>query len=147
MITKLRLVLAQEVRMDAGSAKERLPTVTTGQRIGDAERERAATALSDHFAAGRIDREEFDVRLTAAYEARTAADLEPLFLDLPPSRGATPTSTPAGTRRTRRNFAVPVLPLVLLIAVVATVVTDGHFPYFVFPMLWFARGSRHRRGW
>jgi hypothetical protein len=146
MITKLRLVLAQEVRMDAGSAKERLPTVTTGQRIGDAERERAATALSDHFAAGRIDREEFDVRLTAAYEARTAADLEPLFLDLPPSRGATP--VPASTRRRRRNFVVPVLPLVLLIAGLATVVSDGRFPFlFVFPMLWFAGGWRRRRSW
>lgn len=135
--------------MDAGSAKERLPTVTTGQRIGDVERERAATALSDHFAAGRIDREEFDVRLTAAYEARTAADLEPLFLDLPPSRSATPAPTPAppSTRRTRRNVVLPVLPLVLLIAVVATLAPYGHFPYFVFPMLWLARGWRHRRGW
>jgi len=133
--------------MDAGSAKERLPTVTTGQRIGDAERERAATALSDHFAAGRIDREEFDVRLTAAYEARTAADLEPLFLDLP-GRSTTPTPTPAGTRRTHRNLVVPLLPLVLLIAVVATVGSDRHFPYFlVFPMLWFAGGWRRRRGW
>ena len=52
-------------------------------RIGDAERVAAATALGDHFAAGRLDQAEFDERLGRAYAARTYADLEPLFADLP----------------------------------------------------------------
>ena len=138
--------------MDVGSAKQRPPTLAAGQRIGDAERERAAACLSEHFAAGRIDHEEFEVRVGAAYAATTAADLEPLFLDLPRSAPAAPTTqttqTTPDARRSRRPFVVPVLPLVLLAAGVATIVSDGRFPFFfVFPMLWFAGGWRRRRGW
>jgi len=131
--------------MDAGSAKQRPPTLAAGQRIGDAERERAAACLSEHFAAGRIDHEEFEVRLNAAYAAQTAADLEPLFLDLPRTAASAPH---VPTTRGRRPIFVPVLPLVLLIAAAATVATDGRFPFFfVFPMLWIAGGWRRRRGW
>lgn len=53
------------------------------QRIGDAERDRAADYLREHMSVGRLTQEEFDERLTAALQARTAADLEPLFSDLP----------------------------------------------------------------
>jgi hypothetical protein len=52
-------------------------------RVGDAEREAAVAALGEHFAAGRIDRDELDRRLEAAYAARTRADLGQLFTDLP----------------------------------------------------------------
>lgn len=62
-------------------------------RIGDAERDDAATLLQDHLAAGRITHAEFDERITAALEARTQADLDALFIDLPgrrPGHGRTP---------------------------------------------------------
>ena len=52
-------------------------------RIGTAEREAAASALSEHFAAGRLDQDELEERLDRTYAAKTAADLEPLFRDLP----------------------------------------------------------------
>jgi hypothetical protein len=52
-------------------------------RIGTAEREQAVTALGDHFAQGRLGPEEFEERMTAAYAARTADDLDRLFADLP----------------------------------------------------------------
>ena len=48
------------------------------QRIGDAERDRAADYLREHMSVGRLSQEEFDERVTAALQARTAADLEPL---------------------------------------------------------------------
>ena len=53
------------------------------QRIGDAERDRAADYLREHMSVGRLSQDEFDERVTAALQARTAADLEPLFSDLP----------------------------------------------------------------
>ena len=53
------------------------------QRIGDAERDRAAEFLREHLAEGRLDQMEFDERLTQALTARTQADLDPLFSDLP----------------------------------------------------------------
>jgi hypothetical protein len=66
-------------------------------RIGDAERVAAASALGDHFAAGRLDQVEFDERLGKAYAARTFEDLEPLFADLPEPRpvpASVPTAPP-----------------------------------------------------
>lgn len=45
------------------------------------------------MAEGRLDREEFDDRLGQALAARTAADLAPLFLDLPEPRPSTGLAT------------------------------------------------------
>ncbi len=68
----------------------------TPQRIGDAERDRAAELLRDHLAEGRLTAEEFDERVDAALTARTASDLDPLFTDLPgPRPGQTVATTPA----------------------------------------------------
>ncbi|GAB3301092.1 DUF1707 domain-containing protein [Parasphingorhabdus pacifica] len=52
-------------------------------RIGDEEREEAVRALGEHYTRGRIDIHEFDERVTAATEARTAGQLHSLFADLP----------------------------------------------------------------
>jgi hypothetical protein len=52
-------------------------------RIGNAEREAAVRALGDHYAQGRLDQDEYEERVTAAYAARTSGDLAPLFEDLP----------------------------------------------------------------
>lgn len=54
-----------------------------GLRIGDAERQRAADSLADHFAAGRLDSTEFEERTGAAWRATTVGELKPLFFDLP----------------------------------------------------------------
>ena len=52
-------------------------------RIGTAEREQAVKALGEHFSQGRLEPAEFEERMTAAYAARTAAELDRLFDDLP----------------------------------------------------------------
>src|SRR5919198_5188572 len=52
-------------------------------RDSDADRERVAEVLRDALTEGCLDREEFDERLGAAYQARTYAELEPLTRDLP----------------------------------------------------------------
>jgi hypothetical protein len=71
-----------------------VPTLAPAQRIGDAEREVAVSALADHFAAGRLDHAELDVRLESAYRATTGDELAGLFADLPAPR-AVP-AVPAG---------------------------------------------------
>jgi Domain of unknown function (DUF1707) len=60
-------------------------------RVSDADRERAASALREHFAQGRLDADEFEERLTRAYAARTVNELETLGADLPrlPATGRT----------------------------------------------------------
>ena len=54
-----------------------------GQRIGDEARDNAVDALRAHLAAGRLSMDEFDERLAQVRPAKTQADLDALFTDLP----------------------------------------------------------------
>jgi hypothetical protein len=56
---------------------------STDLRISDQERERAAQALREHFAAGRITEDELNDRVEAVYAARTQEQLGALLSDLP----------------------------------------------------------------
>jgi Domain of unknown function (DUF1707) len=71
------------------------PQHAPAPRIGDAERDRAVGYLQEHMAQGRLDGAEFDERLTRALSARTEADLQPLFADLPEPRPSTGLATTA----------------------------------------------------
>lgn len=55
----------------------------TDLRVGDAERDAVASALHEHFAQGRLDREELDERLAAALSAKTVGNLREVTRDLP----------------------------------------------------------------
>ncbi|WP_031087849.1 DUF1707 SHOCT-like domain-containing protein [Streptomyces sp. NRRL WC-3549] len=70
-------------------------------RASDAERERIAETLREAVAEGRLEMDEFEQRLDAAYKARTHGELEPLIDDLPVPGGAVApvragSSVPAG---------------------------------------------------
>jgi hypothetical protein len=52
-------------------------------RASDADRDRAASLLREHHAAGRLTAEEFHERLDKAMEAKTLGDLDALMVDLP----------------------------------------------------------------
>ena len=52
-------------------------------RASDEDRERAAAALREHLAVGRLTLEEFNDRLDRAYAARTTGELDELMTDLP----------------------------------------------------------------
>ena len=74
-------------------------------RISDADRERVTARLRDHFAEGRLTREELDERVTAALSAKTVGDLRPIMMDLPDpgplarsDQTSPPWATPAGIR-------------------------------------------------
>jgi hypothetical protein len=119
-------------------------------RVGDAERFEAATALGEHFAAGRLDQAEYDARVQAAYAGRTRADLQALFTDLPepaPFRPPAQAGWAAGRAardRTGRAAGPPVALLLLLVVLVGLSLLL-RFPVFLFFLpLWFGWG---RRGW
>ena len=59
-------------------------------RVGDREREHVVEVLRLHAAEGRLDPEELEARIDAAYAARMQADLEPLTRDLPAPRAEPP---------------------------------------------------------
>ncbi|PUA81936.1 DUF1707 SHOCT-like domain-containing protein [Nocardioides currus] len=116
-------------------------------RIGDAERDVAAARLGDHFAAGRLDHEEYDERLDAIWSARTHADLDQVFWDMP--LVSTPRPAPPVAVNRSRDVRFPVW----MIAVAAIVLMAvAHVPWFVWLILlvvvlkrpW-ARG--HRAAW
>jgi hypothetical protein len=53
-------------------------------RASDADRERAAAEIREHFAQGRLQPDELADRLERAYAAQTTAELDALRADLPP---------------------------------------------------------------
>jgi hypothetical protein len=82
-------------------------------RVSDADRHQVADLLRDAAAEGRLDWEELEQRLEAAYAARTYADLLPITDDLPSARTPVvrPTSAPVPgplppTGEVQRAFAV-----------------------------------------
>jgi hypothetical protein len=117
---------------------------STGLRVGTAEREQAAAALGEHFAAGRLEVDEYDERVAQAFSAKTVGDLDVLFTDLPrPAPPAPP--TPARVRRADRGV-LQVAAIVVFVAAVALVVTTHIVPFFLFPIL-FLVIVRGRRAW
>ncbi len=64
-------------------------------RAADADRERVAELLRRAHDEGRLDLDEFDERVTAAWAARTYGDLDALTVDLPPpALAAAPPAVP-----------------------------------------------------
>jgi hypothetical protein len=67
---------------------EGTPAQPAGLRISDRDREEATASLREHAAAGRLTLDELDTRLEAALSARTRAELDAQFADLPRPRTA-----------------------------------------------------------
>ena len=63
-------------------------------RISDEDRHKVAEVLRQAAGEGRIDLEELDERLEAAYRAKTYGDLVPLTVDLPTAGQALPRPVP-----------------------------------------------------
>ncbi len=108
--------------------------------IGDRERERAATALKEHYLRGRISLEELGERLEVALAARRDVDVRRALDELPATWRA-----PRLARRAKRVAVVAAVwllwwtaSLVLLVGFVASVTLDGlsWTNGILFPALW-----------
>ncbi len=121
------------------------PPSTQPVRIGDAERDEALDKLGDHFAAGRLTREELDERTEKAMGARFDADLAALFRDLPDR----PRAVVVRRSRPQGKAALPVVVMalvpLLVMAVVASIFLHG--AVFIGPIVWLlllsGAGRRH----
>jgi hypothetical protein len=98
-------------------------------RIGDAEREHAASALGEHYATGRLSKDEYEERAEKVWASRFQSDLAPIFADLPSpwTRVRTPVRRPVRTRPTPGFSFAPVL----LIGLVAAAILTG-MPWLLF---------------
>ena len=114
-------------------------------RIGDVERDAAASRLGENFAQGRLDHEEFNERLDAIWSARTRADLDQLFYDLPrqasTQRVARP--APAGRRGSR-----PIWPILLIAVLIGVAILKAGPWILLIAAVWFVflRPRRRSRG-
>jgi hypothetical protein len=119
------------------------PELRPDLRLGDADRDEAIARLSEHYAAGRLDKDEFDERSDAVWTARTRGDLAPVFVDL-----ESPPREPvwvAGPWRRRGWFPLPFVPL-LFVLIALTVIT--HIPFVLLAFVGcFLFLGRRRRGY
>jgi Domain of unknown function (DUF1707) len=97
-------------------------------RVSDADRERVAERLREHFAEGRLSTDELDERITATLSAKTFADLRRVTADLPdPEPAGGPGRPVPPPWAGRRGFAMRrrrprILPLALLVLIAALVI-------------------------
>lgn len=128
------------------------------KRIGDAERDAAVESLREHHVAGRLTPEEFSERMGDALQARTQADLDRLFTDLPetpdptaalerPSQGERQVGTGSGYHRVVGILSAIAWPAALIF----NFATGWNWwwviliPMFLIPALTGEDRGRHRR--
>ena len=103
-------------------------------RASDAERERTATQLREHTAAGRLTHDELEERLGAAYAARTVAQLQQLVEDLPalppPGPDGRPLATPREHAKRRVLHAVGLTILIDLAFVLLWAITSADVSFW-----------------
>ena len=97
-------------------------------RVSDADRERAAARLREHFADGRLSSDELDERIAAALTAKTAGDVRRIMADLPGPVPAPPRArqSPPGAPRPGAVFrgGPRIVPLAVF-ALIAALVIPG----------------------
>ena len=113
-------------RGSAGSADPQM-------RISDADRAEVADRLSKHYSDGRLDQAEFNERLDRAMNAKTQADLNGLFADLPatdePDKAVKAVRPPDRRPRNRRPVQ-RVVGLILITVVAIFVARALMWPFF-----------------
>jgi Domain of unknown function (DUF1707) len=105
-------------------------------RASDAERESIVAQLREHGAAGRLDVDELEQRVGAAYAARTHGELGELLADLPARRPARAVAAPHVRHWPRHEWAGFFGVNALLIAIWAVTGAGYFWPAWV--MVWWA---------
>ena len=139
------MTASNEYRYDsAGSPHDR------SLRVGDKERDAVTEILRRAHVEGRLDDDEFQVRLERCLTAKTYADIDGLIADFPREVAV---AEPTRHRPGWRPWPVPFVFLPL--AVIAAVAIGGHvawlaLPLLVFfvvrPLVWRAWGGGPTRG-
>jgi class 3 adenylate cyclase len=125
-------------------------------RAADADRERVAELLREHYGAGRLSDTDLSERVDSAYAARTLSELEVITADLPrPHRRQPPRRHGALQTSVRIHLAVYIVVNLMLIGIWAA--SGGGYFWPVWPLLgWgigvgchaaplLAQGTRSRR--
>lgn len=105
-------------------------------RVSDADRERVVELLRTHAAAGRLEPDELEERIEAAYRARYGSDLEAVLAELPAERAP---------RRPRQHAAAPapLFPLAVAALIAVAAISGVWWLLFAIWPLGAALGHRH----
>jgi hypothetical protein len=123
------------------------PRDTGPVRVGDAERERVATLLRDHSAAGRLDADELGARLERAYGARYSSELEAALAELPREPEPRHARERHQVRPSAPGFAAVPLAIGALIAL-AAITGAWWLMWLIWPIVVVLGPRRHyHRGW
>jgi len=114
-----------------------------GLRASDTERESTVDLLREHGAAGRLDVDELEQRVGAAYAARTHGDLSALLADLP---ARTPARVVAGPRRHDNGWGGFLAVNLVLVAIWAVTGAGYFWPAWVMVWWGFALAMRTAPG-
>ncbi len=96
-------------------------------RASDADRDRITARLQEHFAEGRLTRDELDERVATVLHAKTFGELRGVLADLPepaPAAQAAPARL-AGRSWPARRHPVRLAPLFLLLLLTAVLLPPG----------------------
>jgi hypothetical protein len=105
-------------------------------RVSDADRDRIATRLREHFAEGRLTSDELDERISATLSAKTFGDLRRVMTDLPEPAPVAPGVDqrpwrPAPPWAVRRR-GPRILPLMVFVLLAALLIPSGGWMLFAF---------------
>jgi hypothetical protein len=110
-------------------------------RASHADREQMIDALKAAFVQGRLTKDEFDVRVSQTFAARTYAELATVTADIPAGLTAAQPSRKPARAQARPPMSTPAksaicVAIALVTMVVATLLTDG-FAFFLFVPFYF----------
>ena len=108
-------------------------------RASRADREQVIGVLKTAFVQGRLDRDEFGLRVGRALASRTYADLAPLTADIPVRLARARPPDPARESVSKKAVAVTACATVALIGMWPVMMLRPPWPSFVLPaaVVWF----------
>lgn len=113
-------------------------------RASDHDRDSTVAVLRDAYTVGRLDLEEFDERMTAAYAAKTWGDLRRLTADLPtathlgadlPTSAVVPVAVEEPGQPAARGSRWALAPMIPLALVWLAIAAAAHSPALVLPLV------------
>lgn len=121
-----------------------------GQRqASHADREQVVDTLKTAFVQGRLDRDEFDLRIGRALGSRTYADLAALIADIPGRLARARPPEPAREPVSKKAVAAMACATAALIGMFPVMMMRPPWPRFVLPVaaLWFVLATAVPAGW
>ena len=118
-------------------------------RASDADREQVIDVLKTAFVQGRVDRDEFGLRIGWALASQTYADLAALTADIPARLARPRPPQPARESVSKKAVAAMACATAALIGLWPVMMMTPPWPHFVLPVaaLWFVLAIAVPTGW